>query len=157
MWRMPSPRSEGRALRVVLDSNVWVSGLIRPQGAPGRVLEALRAGVIDAVASWELAEEIVEVLRRPKLARYGLSEQDVREVLVLLAPLLPSVDVQVAIRDRDDVPVVASAVAGRVEAIVTGDAHLLDDPDLRDWLAERGIEVLPPGELLQRLSAEERS
>jgi putative PIN family toxin of toxin-antitoxin system len=153
MWRRPSPRSEGRALRVVLDSNVWVSGLIRPQGAPGRVLAALRAGALDAVASWALAEEIVEVLRRPKLARYGLSEHDVRETLVLLAPLLPSVDVEVTIRDRDDIPVVASAVAGQVEAIVTGDAHLLDDPDLRDWLAARGIDVLSPGELLARLPA----
>ena len=93
------------------------------------------------------------MLRRPKLARCGLSEQDVRETLVLLAPLLPSVDVEVAIRDRDDVPVVASAVAGRVDAIVTGDAHLLGDPDLREWLAERGIDLLSPGELLQRLAA----
>jgi predicted nucleic acid-binding protein len=59
----------------------------------------------------------------------------------------------VAIRDRDDLPVVASAVAGRVEAIVTGDAHLLEDPDLRAWLGEREIEILSPLELLQRLPA----
>ena len=76
-----------------------------------------------------------------------------REALVLLAPLLPAVDVAVAIRDRDDVPVVASALAGRVDAIVTGDAHLLEDPDLKAWLAERGIEVLRPSELLHRLAA----
>jgi uncharacterized protein len=132
---------------------VWVSGLIRPQGPPGRVLEALRAGVIDAVASWALAEEVAEVLRRPRLACYGLTEDDVREALVLLAPLLPAVEVEVAIRDRDDVPVVASALAGRVDAIVTGDAHLLEDLDLRAWLAERGIEVLRPSELLHRLPA----
>jgi predicted nucleic acid-binding protein len=92
------------------------------------------------------------VLRRPKLPRYGLSERDVRESLVLLAPLLPSVEVEVATRDRDDLPVVASAVAGRVEAIVTGDAHLLDDQGLREWLAERGIEVFSPKELLRRLA-----
>jgi predicted nucleic acid-binding protein len=90
------------------------------------------------------------VLRRPRLARYGLSEEDVRETLVLLAPLLPSVDVQVPIRDRDDVPVVASALAGRVEAIVTGDAHLLEDPGLRAWLSKRSIDGLSPAELLHR-------
>lgn len=93
------------------------------------------------------------MLRRPKLARYGLGEEDVREVLVLLAPLLPSVDVEVAIRDPDDAPVVASALAGGVEAIVTGDMHLLDDPELRDWLAERGIDVISPAELMRRLPA----
>jgi predicted nucleic acid-binding protein len=53
----------------------------------------------------------------------------------------------------DDVPVVASAVAGRVEAIVTGDAHLLEDADLRALLPERRIEVLSPTELLQRVAA----
>jgi predicted nucleic acid-binding protein len=90
------------------------------------------------------------VLRRPKLARYGLSEEDVRETLVLLAPLLPTVDLEVPIRDRDDVPVVASALAGRVEAIVTGDAHVLEDPGLRAWLSERSIDVLSPAEMLQR-------
>jgi putative PIN family toxin of toxin-antitoxin system len=115
------------------------------------VLEALRAGAIEAVASWKLAEEIVEVLRRPKLARYGLSEADVRETLVLLAPLLPSVDVDVEIRDPDDAPVVAAALVGRADAIVTGDAHLLDDPALRGWLTQRGVEVIPPAELLRRL------
>jgi predicted nucleic acid-binding protein len=77
-----------------------------------------------------------------------LDEDDVREALVLLAPLLPSVDVEVAVRDPDDAPVVASALAGDVEAIVTGDAHLLDDPDLRTWLEERGIDVISPAELL---------
>ncbi|HEV3376273.1 MAG TPA: putative toxin-antitoxin system toxin component, PIN family [Thermoleophilaceae bacterium] len=152
-WPRLSPRCEGLALRDVLDSNVWVSGLIRPQGPPGRVLAALRSGAIEAVASWDLAEEIAEVLRRPKLARYGLSEEDVREALVLLAPLLPSVDVEVAVRDPDDAPVVASALAGGVEAIVTGDAHLLDDPDLRAWLEERGIDVISPADLLTILAS----
>jgi putative PIN family toxin of toxin-antitoxin system len=113
----------------------------------------LKSGAIDAVASWELAEEIVEVLRRPKLARYGVTEEDVREVLVLLAPLLPTVDVEVAMRDPDDAPVVASALRGQAEAIVSGDAHLLDDPDLRRWLGNRGIEVISPAGLLERLAA----
>lgn len=111
-------------------------------------MAALRSGAIEAVASWDLAEEIVDVLRRPKLARYGLSENDVREALVLLAPLLPSVDVEVAVRDPDDAPVVASALAGGVEAIVTGDAHLLDDAALRAWLEDRAIDIISPAELL---------
>jgi predicted nucleic acid-binding protein len=77
----------------------------------------------------------------------------VRDVLVLLAPQLPSVEVDVALRDPDDAPVVASALSGAAEAIVTGDAHLVEDPDLRAWLAARGLDVLLPGELLRRLAA----
>jgi len=65
-------RSGGRALRVVVDTNVWVSGLIDPDSVPGQVLELVRERRVEAVASWELAEEIVDVLRRPRLKRYRI-------------------------------------------------------------------------------------
>ncbi len=103
------------------------------------------------MASWELAEEIAEVLRRPRFRRYDIDEQDIREALFLLAPLLPSVEVVVPIRDPDDAPVVGAAVQGRAEAIVTGDQDLLADAELRAWLEERAIDVLTPAVLLDRL------
>jgi predicted nucleic acid-binding protein len=61
------------------------------------------------------------------------------------------VDVDVDIRDAEDAPVVAAAVAGRADAIVTGDADLLDDAALREWLTERGVRLLSPRELLEEL------
>jgi putative PIN family toxin of toxin-antitoxin system len=118
---------------------------------PGAVLEEVRTGAIEPVASWELAREIVEVLRRPAIRRYGVTEADIDDVLAVLGPLLPDVDVAVEIRDPDDAPVVGAALAGAAEAIVTGDHDLLDDPGLRGWLAARGIEVLAPAEALTRL------
>ena len=102
------------------------------------------------VISWELAAELRDVLRRPKLRRYSLAEADVRDLLSLVAPDLPTVEVDVELRDPDDVPVVAAAVAGRAEAIVSGDHDLLDDTNLRGWLSERGIQVFTPAEFLTR-------
>jgi len=81
-------------------------------------------------------------MHRPKLRRYRVTEEDVRDVLVLLAPLLPSVEVDVPVRDPGDAPVIAAALAGRADAIVTGDGDLLDDQDVRAWLEERGVEVI---------------
>src|SRR5207244_3143659 len=103
-------RFGGAALRVVVDTNVWVSGLILPDSAPGRVLDAIRLGAITAVASWDLATEIAEVLRRPRLRRYGIGEDDVEDVLVLLAPFLPGVEVEAPVRDPTDAPVIAAAL-----------------------------------------------
>jgi putative PIN family toxin of toxin-antitoxin system len=134
-------------LRVVVDSNVWVSGLIRPTGPPGRILEAVLEEQIHVVASWELVEEIAAVLSRPKLTRYRLAATDVLDLLQTLAQTLPTIDVDVDIRDPDDAPVVAAALAGRADAIVTGDADLLENAQLRDWLSERGVRVLTPREL----------
>jgi putative PIN family toxin of toxin-antitoxin system len=103
------------------------------------------------VASWELAEEIAEVLGRSEIRRYGITQRDVEDVLFLLAPLLPSVDIVSPVRDPDDAPVVSAAIHGRADAVVTGDRDLLADEELRDWFTERGIEVLTPVALLQRL------
>jgi putative PIN family toxin of toxin-antitoxin system len=147
-WRARWPRSGGLGLRVVVDTNVWVSGLIAPSGTPGRVLDAIRAGAIEPVVTWALADELVTVLRRPALRRYGFTDGDVEDVLVLLGPFLPDVEVTVDIRDPADAPVVSAALAGRAEAIVTGDRDLLDDDDLRHWLAARGVTLLTPAELL---------
>lgn len=112
----------------------------------------MRTGKISAVASWELAEEIAEVLRRPVLRRYAeIDDEDVQGVLSLLGPLLPRVDLPLEVRDPRDAPVVAAAVAAHAEAIVTGDRDLLDDERLRAWLSERGIAVYGPSEFLARL------
>jgi putative PIN family toxin of toxin-antitoxin system len=141
-----------RELRVVVDTNVWVSALVNPDGSKGQLIQAARAGRLEVVASWDLAEELIGALARRKLSRYRLSPEDEQEVLTWLGRSLPSVELNVQLRDPDDVVVVAAAVAGRADAIVTGDRGLLDDAELRSWLGERGIELLTPAELLERLA-----
>jgi uncharacterized protein len=138
-------------LRIVVDTNVWVSGIAFPDGAPGRVLQALRAGRFEAIASWDLAEEIVEVLRRPRIRALGIEEADVKDVLILLAPMLPDVEVGLTIRDPDDAAVVSAAVAGAADAIVSGDKDLHDDETVLAWLAARGIVALTPVQLLAQV------
>ncbi len=112
------------------------------------MLEALGDRRFELVASWQLAEEAADVLRRPKLRRYEIGERDVDDVLQLLAPSLPAAELQVPIRDEHDAPVVTAALAGVADAIVTDDRNLLADSDLRRWLAARGVSVLTPSELL---------
>jgi putative PIN family toxin of toxin-antitoxin system len=115
------------------------------------VLAAVRDGNVETVGSWELAEELASVLGRPKIRKYEISENDARDLLVLLARDLPEADIRIDLRDPRDAPVVGAAVAGSADAIVTGDRDLLDDAELRAWLLERGVEVLNPGELIERL------
>ncbi len=74
-------------------------------------------------------------------------------MLRLLAPALPVADVDVPIRDPDDAPVVAAALAGAADVIVTGDSDFIADADLRAWLADRGVSVATPAELLDQLAS----
>ncbi|NEX23818.1 putative toxin-antitoxin system toxin component, PIN family [Thiorhodococcus mannitoliphagus] len=56
-------------MRVVVDTNVFVSGLINPRGAPGAV-DAVIEGRITPVFSSETLAELQDVLARPRLQRF---------------------------------------------------------------------------------------
>lgn len=120
------------------------------------MLEAIRKRTIVPVASWDLAEEIARVLRRPRVGEYEIADEDVAEILAFLAPFIPSVEFDAGLRDPSDLPVVRSAVAGEADAIVTGDRDLLDDEETRRRLADRGIRVMTPRELLTLLTERAR-
>jgi uncharacterized protein len=115
------------------------------------VVEAALTGEVDLVVSWELVDELARALERPRLARYGLQADDVRALLESIARALPSVEVAVEIRDPADAQFVEAALAGRADAIVTGDADLLENIELRRWLDGRGVRIVTPRELVDEL------
>lgn len=93
-------------MKVVIDTNVWVSGLINRTGTPARVLDAYREHQFTVVLSEPLLHELAEVLRRPKIAnKYGVTDEDVQTLEELLgrqavmAPIHHTVHV---CRDPDD-------------------------------------------------------
>jgi len=130
--------------RAVLDTNVFVSGLINPRGAPAAILRALRAKQFTLISSSPINEEIIEVLNRPYIRdRYGLGDRifDVSFILWELAELvidLPNVSVS---SDPDDDKFLAAAVGGRADYLVTGDVgHLLN---LHNY---KGVAIISPRE-----------
>jgi putative PIN family toxin of toxin-antitoxin system len=137
--------------RAVLDTNVFVSGLISPQGPPAMILKALRSRLFTLVSSPPVNEEIIEVLNRPTISdRYGLGDRifDVSFILWELAELvidLPEVRVS---SDPDDDKFLATAVAGQADYLVTGDvAELLH---LHEFHAVR---IVSPREFVSVLGA----
>jgi uncharacterized protein len=123
-------------VRVVLDPNVLVSGLIgNAASAPRAIIDALAQEEIDVVLSERALAELEQVLHRPKLSsRVTPSERD-----LFLARLRAQAEVVTdpggsagATRDPDDDYLVALARSQHVDAIVSGDKDLieanLDDP-----------------------------
>ena len=110
--------------RAVLDTNVFVSGLINPKGPPAAILRALRAKRFTLVSSPPINAEIIAVLDRPRIRdRYGLGELifDVSFILWEVAELVidpPEVKVS---SDPDDDKFLAAAVGGRADYLVSGD------------------------------------
>jgi len=128
--------------RAVLDTNVFVAGLISPHGPPAAILRGLRSNRFTLVSSPPINEEIIEVLNRPYLRdRYGLSERifDVSFILWELAELVLDLpDVRVS-RDPDDDKFLQTAVGGRADYLVTGDVR-----DLLQLQQYRNVSIIPP-------------
>ncbi|MGH7150277.1 MAG: putative toxin-antitoxin system toxin component, PIN family [Planctomycetota bacterium] len=114
-------------MRVLLDTNVLVSAF----ATRGLCADVLRHGVAEheLVVGEVVLAELRGVLReRMGLPRGEVEEIDrfLREYGVVRRPRRPA---EVKVRDPDDAWVIASAVAGKADVIVSGDKDLLD---LRD-------------------------
>lgn len=135
------------ALRVVLDTNVLVSGLAYPAGNPGRILAAWRQGALEMVLSRHILDELVRVLLR--LRRISLSEAEIRDLadsFMFLADVAEP-DVEAASREKalcdpNDRQILGTLLAGRANYLITGDKDLL-------VLADR-YPILTPAQFLAK-------
>ena len=72
-------------MRAVVDTNILVRALIKPQGTVGPVLRRLREGAYRLLYSESLLAELVDVLGRPRIRnKYGITPDDVATVLTLI-------------------------------------------------------------------------
>jgi len=115
----------------VLATNLIISGAITPYGLPNQVLRALQRAAFTLISSPELADEVADVLSRPAIReRYRPDASLVAAVLAALQARMVrplSLDaLPVHCRDPKDDPVLACALGGQADVIVTGDADLLD-------------------------------
>jgi putative PIN family toxin of toxin-antitoxin system len=129
-------------LKIVLDTNVLVAGLLSPFGPCGGIVRMVSSGVLTLCLDARILSEYSEVLKRPK---FRFAEDEVNALLDFIAirgqTAAPS-PLPKPLPDPDDEPFLEVAVAGRVACLVTGNrAHF---PAGR----RQGIKVLSPREFL---------
>lgn len=120
------------ALRVVLDTNVLLSGIAYPASVPGKIVAAWRHGSVDVLLSAWILDELRRVL--PRLShRHGLTSAEIDDLVDALSfqsELVEPAPVEDPdLRDSDDQPVLgtlltALATSG-ADYLITGDKDLL--------------------------------
>ena len=133
---------------VVLDTNVLASGFTNAAGPAGQVLVAWLHGQFDLIISEHILTELSRTFHKPYFY-HRLGQQRIANNLALLrsaARLVPlTVAVQgVASHPEDDV-VVATALSGQADYLITGDHHL------QAVGSYQGVTILSPRAFLQQL------
>jgi putative PIN family toxin of toxin-antitoxin system len=128
-------------MKVVIDTNVWVSALINPNGTPARIIN--HPAAFDLLTSTAILTELERVLHYDRIQkRYQLTDEMISAYLltVRLDSELVEVTQQVNAveRDPDDNRVLACAVQAGADYVVSGDPHLVD------LAAYQGIPILTP-------------
>jgi putative PIN family toxin of toxin-antitoxin system len=115
------------ALRIVLDTNVLVSGFAYPGSIPGRIVSLWEIGAIELVLSRYIVDELVRVLSRlPRVAITPAKIHELAETVLIRAVIVePDTELDPNLRDPADQPVPATLRASKADYLITGDKDLL--------------------------------
>jgi len=139
-------------MRVVLDTNVLVSGLISLGAAPGRIVDLVRSAALTLVVDDRILSEYADVLRRSYLRRY-FTDTEARQVIEFLQHRSHLTVCRVIVTDLPDpadIPFLEAALSEDVPLVTGNKKHF---PSAK----RRGALVLSPREFLEKYSRETRS
>ena len=140
-------RPRRRLLRVVLDTNVIVSGLMSEGSVPAQAAAQVIGGRCEWLVDSRIVDEYRRVLRRPEFRFNPTSVDYIMFRATVFATHVLAYPLDLTIPDYSDRPFLEVAVAGGAEAIVTG--------NVKDFQAPGGrldIAIVTPRQFLDLLA-----
>ncbi|NCN82745.1 MAG: putative toxin-antitoxin system toxin component, PIN family [Candidatus Pacebacteria bacterium] len=140
---------------VIIDTNVFISGLIVPSGHPYKIIQLWQKSRIELALSDELLNEIINVLNRKKIkTRYHLTNTSVHKLIELLQQrgkkiVLKSNELRV--RDPKDQFLLDLALSAKADFLISGDRDLLvlaSEPSLKK------LRIISPKAFLETVASE---
>jgi uncharacterized protein len=136
--------------RLVIDTNVFVSGLISAAGSPAQILKAIQRRKVIHLVSDPIVEEYLRLLDYPQIRRYRkITDEFVADIAAYLIYQTERVELASRIRlspDPDDDVFLETAVDGGANWLVTN-----DKADLLSLRAVKGIPIISAREAVIRL------
>lgn len=130
-------------MRIVLDANVLVSGLLTRAGPPGQILDMWLDGKFQLFVSPRILDELQRVLRYPRISE-RLSEEQTNRFLDKLskdAELVEgAMEIDVLTRDPSDNMYLACAVKAQAQYLITGNSGHFEEAGMQ----YRGVTIISP-------------
>ena len=130
-------------MRIVLDTNVLVSGLLSPYGPPGEIVRLVSGGLVSLCLDARILAEYRDVLARP---RFGFDATAVADLLAYIessGEMVASAPLPLRLPDPDDEPFLEAALASCADGLITGNLSHSPPP------ARSGVAVLSPAEFIE--------
>lgn len=137
--------------RVVLDTNLFISAILSPKGKPATILKMVLDARIDLVLSPAILKEVGLVINYGKinklLAKQSVTPEKTKDALrkIVKTAIMVSgeTDIHRIEKDPSDDMILACAVEGKADFIVSGDHHLTD------LVSFEGISIVNPDNFLR--------
>ncbi|MBM4286243.1 MAG: putative toxin-antitoxin system toxin component, PIN family [Deltaproteobacteria bacterium] len=126
-------------LRVVIDTNVFISAFYLPESRPGEVVRWARRRKVRNVISPEILKEIERILKEKLWWDDARTQSAIRQIEDFSEIVSPKQHLHV-IGDDPDNRILECALEARAKVIISGDRHLLT---LGNY---QGIEIMTPAQ-----------
>ncbi|MDP2797228.1 MAG: putative toxin-antitoxin system toxin component, PIN family [Methanoregula sp.] len=129
-------------MQIVLDTNVLVSGLLSPHGAPAKILNFVLNGSVILVLDARIFDEYSDVLHRKK---FSFPENAVNEIISFIrreGVFISPVPVNCTIPDSGDLPFIEVSLHANVP-VVTGNIRHFNGS---------GAKVMTPVQFLEEVT-----
>lgn len=117
-------------MKIVLDTNIFISGIINPKGNAGRVMQEWKNNSFEMIISFELLEEIKQVLKYPKIVKItkwdNVKIDEFIEYLHFFTTVVNISKINYHFeQDPNDNHIIETYIAGKCDYLITGDKALL--------------------------------
>lgn len=132
-------------MKIVLDTNVLISGLLIPEGKPGQIIQLIASGFIKLCYDSRVIVEYYNIMSRPK---FGFNKDNIQELLAQIkvqGSLIVAKPLELNLIDSEDIKFVEVALAGKVKYLVTG--NIRHYPKLR----YKNINIITPSDFIKKL------
>jgi uncharacterized protein len=129
-------------VKIVLDTNVLVSGLLSPFGVPGEIVRMIGSSEITLCVDARIFAEYEEVINRPRFKFDANKTEALMDGIQNNSEIHPTTPLPHQLPDEDDAPFLAVSISSKASCLVTG--------NLKHYPANyrEGVKVLTPVEFL---------